>query len=121
MPAKGMQYRRPITTCCSCIKVELLPFLSLHIGPPLLCCCASCCAEVKGIITMDTFRVGAREFHSRFMLGTGKYRSLEEMRDSLEASGTQIVTVALRRLDLSQPRQTGLLDYIDTDRYTILP
>jgi thiazole synthase len=70
---------------------------------------------------MDTFRVGAREFHSRFMLGTGKYRSLEEMRDSLEASGTQIVTVALRRLDLSEPRQPGVLDYIDTDRYTVLP
>jgi thiazole synthase len=70
---------------------------------------------------MDTLKIGTREFRSRLILGTGKYRSFEEMRACLDASGTQIVTVALRRLDLSNPHQPSLLDYIDTSRYTILP
>lgn len=70
---------------------------------------------------MDILKVGAREFRSRLMVGTGKYRSFEEMRASLEASGSEIITVALRRLDLSNPQQPSLLDYIDTTRYTILP
>lgn len=55
------------------------------------------------------------------MIGTGKYRNFEEMAASLEASGAEIITVALRRLDLSRPQQPTLLDYIDTSRYTILP
>ena len=70
---------------------------------------------------MDILTIGGRTFRSRLLLGTGKYRSFEEMRASLEASGSEIITVALRRLDLSQPQQKGLLDYIDPERYTILP
>jgi thiazole synthase len=70
---------------------------------------------------MDLLTIGTRTFRSRLMLGTGKYASLEEMQASLEASGAEIITVALRRLDLSQPNQPGLLDYIDTQHYTILP
>jgi thiazole synthase len=70
---------------------------------------------------MNTLKIGAREFRSRLMIGTGKYRTFEEMRASLEASGSEIITVALRRLDLSNPQKPGLLDYIDTGRYTILP
>lgn len=70
---------------------------------------------------MDTWKVGTREFHSRFMLGTGKYRTFEEMRSCLEASGAEIITVALRRLDLSNPQQPSLLDYIDQKRSVILP
>lgn len=70
---------------------------------------------------MDILKIGAREFSSRLMLGTGKYRTFEEMKVSLEASGAEIITVALRRLDLSNPQQPSLLDYIDTSRYTILP
>jgi len=70
---------------------------------------------------MDILKIGAREFHSRLIIGTGKYRTFEEMRASLEASGSEIITVALRRLDLSNPQQPSLLDYIDTDRYVILP
>lgn len=70
---------------------------------------------------MDTWKIGSREFRSRFMLGTGKYRTFEEMQACLEASGAEIITVALRRLDLSNPHQPGLLDYIDPERYTILP
>lgn len=70
---------------------------------------------------MDNLKIGTREFNSRFLLGTGKYRNFEEMQASLEASGAEIITVALRRLDLSNPQQPTLLDYIDPDRYTILP
>jgi thiazole synthase len=70
---------------------------------------------------MDILKIGTREFGSRLILGTGKYRSFEEMRACLDASGTEIITVALRRLDLSNPQQPGLLDYIDTTRYVILP
>ncbi len=70
---------------------------------------------------MDTLKIGTREFHSRLLLGTGKYRTFEEMQASLEASGAEIITVALRRLDLSNAGQRGLLNYIDTNRYTILP
>jgi thiazole synthase len=70
---------------------------------------------------MDKLKIGSREFTSRLMIGTGKYQTFEEMRASLAASGAEIITVALRRLDLSRPQEPGLLDYIDTDRYTILP
>ncbi len=70
---------------------------------------------------MDKLKIGQREFNSRLMLGTGKYRTFEEMRECLEASGSEIITVALRRLDLSNPNQPGLLDYIDQKRFVILP
>ncbi len=69
----------------------------------------------------DVLTIGKRTFHSRLLLGTGKYRSFEEMQASLEASGSEIITVALRRLDLSQPQKPNLLDAIDPERYTILP
>lgn len=72
-------------------------------------------------MTKDCWQVGPWEFQSRLVLGTGKYRNFEEMRAALEASGTEIVTVALRRLDLSHPNQPGLLDFIDTTKYKILP
>ncbi len=65
--------------------------------------------------------IGGREFGSRLMLGTGKYRSSEEMRAALDASGTEIVTVALRRIDFDDPASRSILEEIDTTRYTILP
>src|SRR3990172_5945407 len=65
--------------------------------------------------------IAGREFRSRLMLGTGKYRTADEMRAALEASGTQIVTVAIRRLDLDNPTRRTLLDDIDWSRYTVLP
>lgn len=64
--------------------------------------------------------IGGVEFKSRLWVGTGKYRSNEEMARALEASGTDMVTVAVRRVDL---KRTGdsLLNYIDTKKYKILP
>jgi len=69
----------------------------------------------------DELIIAGRRFQSRLLLGTGKYRSVEEMLATLEASGTEMVTVAIRRLDLGKPGQKTLLDYVDWSRYTILP
>ncbi len=68
----------------------------------------------------DKLKIGKWEFSSRLMVGTGKYSSNEVMKQALEASGAEVVTVAVRRVDLSNPQDT-LLAHIDTSRYTILP
>lgn len=65
--------------------------------------------------------IAGKAFNSRLMVGTGKYRNYEEMNAALEASGTEIVTVAIRRLDLDDPTKKTLLDYVDWSKYTILP
>ena len=67
--------------------------------------------------------IAGREFSSRLILGTGKFASNELMRDALEASGTEIVTVALRRADLSGTHDpfADILDYIDAEKYLLLP
>lgn len=67
--------------------------------------------------------IAGREFGSRLMLGTGKFSSLELMRDALEASGTEIVTVALRRADLSGEKDpfSNILEFVDSEKYLILP
>src|SRR5438270_9676665 len=70
--------------------------------------------------TGDLLTIGGKTFHSRLMLGTGKYRNAEEMNAALEASETEIVTVALRRIDLDAPKRS-ILDEIDWKRYQILP
>jgi thiazole synthase len=69
----------------------------------------------------DELTIAGKRFKSRLMLGTGKYRTTEEMLASFEASGTEIVTVAIRRLDLDDPSKKTLLDYVDWSKYTILP
>lgn len=67
--------------------------------------------------------IAGREFRSRLLLGTGKFSSHELMRDALEASGTEIVTVALRRADLSGGSDpfADILDFIDPEKYLLLP
>jgi len=67
--------------------------------------------------------IAGREFSSRLLLGTGKFASNELMRDALEASGTEIVTVALRRADLSGKSDpfANILDFIDPGKYLLLP
>ena len=68
-------------------------------------------------------RIADREFTSRLLVGTGKFASNELMRDALEASGAEIVTVALRRADLSGKRDpfANILDFIDPKRFLLLP
>ena len=65
--------------------------------------------------------IGGREFRGRLLLGSGKYRGREEMRGALEASGAEIVTVALRRIDFDDPASRSILEDIDTSRFAILP
>ena len=70
----------------------------------------------------DGFSVAGRHYRSRLLVGTGKYRDLEQTRRAIEASGAEIVTVAIRRSNLGQnPGEPNLLDVISPDRYTILP
>jgi thiazole synthase len=65
--------------------------------------------------------IGAHSFRSRLFVGTGKYRDLDQMRDALAASGSECVTVAVRRLSLGMPAGKSLLDYLDRERYVLLP
>ncbi len=71
---------------------------------------------------MDTpLRIGTCDLTSRLIVGTGKYPSLEIMQAAHAASGTSMVTVAIRRINLDDPTGKTMLDYIDRTRYTILP
>jgi thiazole synthase len=69
----------------------------------------------------DALVIGGKSFRSRLMVGTGRYSSPEACTAALDASGTEIVTVAIRRLNLEDPEAKTELDYIDWQRYTILP
>ncbi len=69
----------------------------------------------------DELIIAGKKFRSRLMLGTGKYQSPEQTVAALEAGEPDIVTVAIRRLDLDNPNKKTELDYIDWERYTILP
>jgi thiazole synthase len=68
----------------------------------------------------DTWKIAGREFTSRLMVGTGKYASFQQTADALEASGAEIITVAVRRVNLDRSKES-LLDYIDPGKYTLLP
>jgi len=70
----------------------------------------------------DLLTIAGVTYRSRLLLGTGKYRDLEETRRAVEASGAEIVTVAIRRTNIGQnPSEPNLLDVLPPDRYTILP
>lgn len=68
-----------------------------------------------------TLTIGTHTFRSRLFVGTGKYRTLELMRDCLDASGAEVVTVAVRRERLFDREGRNILDFLDPNRYTILP
>jgi thiazole synthase len=70
---------------------------------------------------LEPLRIGGHRVRSRLFVGTGKYATLELMRDCLEASGAEVVTVAVRRERLFDRQGRNLLDYLDPGRYTILP
>jgi thiazole synthase len=69
----------------------------------------------------DTFEIGGARYRSRLIVGTGKYRDFEETRAAIDASGAEIVTVAVRRVNITKADEENLLDYLDLDRITILP
>jgi thiazole synthase len=68
----------------------------------------------------DALVIAGREFHSRLIVGTGKYKSFEEMALALDASGAEMVTVAVRRVNLDRSKES-LLDYLDPKKYFLLP
>jgi thiazole synthase len=71
---------------------------------------------------VDPLRIGGRSFDSRLLLGTGKYRDLAQTQAAVEASGAQIITVAIRRTNIGQHKgEPSLLDVLPPARYTILP
>ena len=69
----------------------------------------------------DFLQIAEKTFKSRLILGTGKYRTNEEMVAAAEASGAEMITVAIRRLNLDNPKEKTILDYLDWTKYTILP
>ena len=70
----------------------------------------------------DSFLIAGKSYQSRLLVGTGKYKDLEETRLAIEASGAEIVTVAIRRTNIGQNAgEPNLLDVISPDKYTILP
>ena len=71
--------------------------------------------------TLDTpFLIGGREFRSRLMVGTGKYASNAQMIAAIEASGAEVVTVAVRRVDLDRTKDEGILYHLDPQRFMLL-
>jgi thiazole synthase len=72
-------------------------------------------------IPSETYSLGAYTFRSRLIIGSGKYASFEQNRECADASGAEMVTVALRRTKLDAPKGQGLLDFLPPERFTILP
>jgi len=78
--------------------------------------------DVSGVPADRPLEVAGREYRSRLLVGTGKYKDFDETRRAIEASGAEIVTVAIRRTNIGQePGEPNLLDVLAPDRYTILP
>jgi thiazole synthase len=69
----------------------------------------------------DYLEIAGKRFKSRLIVGTGKYRTNDDMVNAIDASGAEMVTVAIRRLNLDNPNEKTILDYLDWNRYTILP
>ena len=69
----------------------------------------------------DQLTIAGKTFPSRLILGTGKYRTMDDMVHAVEASGTGMITVAIRRLDLDNPNEKTILDYLDWTIYDVLP
>lgn len=72
-------------------------------------------------INSDKLVIAGREFNSRLMIGTGKYADFQQMLQAIEISGAEIITVAVRRVNISDRSKESLLDHIDIRKYTLLP
>jgi len=69
----------------------------------------------------DVLKIGEHTFSSRLFVGTGKYKDVAQTKAALDASGAQVVTVAVRRIDLSKPNDQQLLEYLRARKFTLLP
>src|SRR5438309_4448469 len=79
------------------------------------------CGKKGFMMNEDFWEVAGKRFRSRLLVGTGKYASFDQTARALEASGAEIVTVAVRSVNVSDRSKESLLDYIDRKRYTLLP
>lgn len=78
--------------------------------------------SVESPVKTDPLCIGKRQFNSRLLVGTGKYKDLTQTQAAVEASGAEIITVAIRRTNIGQNKdEPNLLDVISPDRYTLLP
>src|SRR5690606_16754123 len=88
----------------------------IRAGPP----CRT--TSLHNIMTDDTFTLAGRAYSSRLLVGTGKYKDFDETRQAIDASGAEIVTVAIRRTNIGQdPNSPSLLDAVPPEKFTILP
>src|SRR5947209_6579702 len=69
----------------------------------------------------DALNLAGTSYRSRLIVGTGKYKDFEQTKKAIEVSGAEIVTVAVRRVKITDPNKENLLDYLDPKKYTILP
>ena len=69
----------------------------------------------------DMLKLADKSYRSRLIVGTGKYKDFRETQKAIEASGAEIVTVAVRRVNITDPKKENLLDYLDPKKYTMLP
>ena len=69
----------------------------------------------------DRLVIAGREFKSRLWVGTGKYKDFVETKKAIDTAGADVVTVAVRRVNVTDPKQENLLDYVDPKKYLILP
>ena len=69
----------------------------------------------------DFLEIAGKKYRSRLIVGTGKYKDFAETKRAIEVSGAEIVTVAMRRVNITDPNKENLLDYLDPKKYTILP
>jgi len=72
-------------------------------------------------VSVMNLKIGKYELSSRLIIGTGKYASMEQMAQAMEASGSQMITVAIGRVDLENKREKNILDYIDRSKMILLP
>ncbi|GBC88710.1 Thiazole synthase [bacterium HR13] len=77
--------------------------------------------DLEKFLEEDTFEIAGRTFKSRLIIGSGKFKSFQQNKEVLEASGAEIITVAVRRVNITDPNKENLLDYIDPKKYLILP
>jgi thiazole synthase len=79
--------------------------------------------DVEGVqkIMADTLKIGNYEFNSRLLLGTGKFSDLDIQQQAVDASGTEVLTFAIRRLNIDNPNNPNFLERLDLKKYTLLP
>ncbi len=77
--------------------------------------------DIEKFLQDDPLEIAGRTFLSRLIIGSGKFKDFQQTKEVLEHSGAQIITVAVRRVNITDPTKENLLDYIDLKRYLILP